>query len=116
MMNENMKEAPQRRIFPRRHFKTKVIFEDEYGEDIFYLNSKDISLGGMFLEYDVPLKLGSLLFLSFSLPGFKKPFHFTAEVVRVATFDHAESGIGVRWLGLGQRVIDDLKRFLADGE
>lgn len=105
----------EKRLYPRRKFFTKVIFEDEYGEGVFYLNSVDISMGGMFLESDVPLSEGSLLFVSFLLPQFKRPLRLTAEIVRIVELgENGISGVGIRWLGMGERVVERLKSFLTE--
>ena len=114
-MNES-EAKKDRRLFPRRDFRTKVVFENEYGEGIFYLYSVDLSLGGMFLESDVPLEPGSLLFVSFTLPKFKRPLHITAEVVRLIELaDESRSGVGIRWLGFNEGVLNKLKEFLVEG-
>lgn len=108
-------EGQERRIFPRKNFKTQIVFEDEYGDGIFYLYSTDISLGGIFLETDVPLKMGSLMFLSLIIPEHKRPLHLTGEVVRIIEMgENAKSGIGIRWMGMNERTLSDLKNFLAE--
>lgn len=103
--------AMERRLYPRRAHRTKVIFEDEFGEGLFYVYSDDVSLGGIFLASDVPLAVGTLLFLSFELPGLKRPVRVTAEVVRRSPA--GSSGMGVRFLGLSDAARKRLEEFLS---
>ena len=53
-------EPQERRLHPRREYRTRIVFEDEFGDGLFYVNSADISMGGIFLASDVPLRLGTL--------------------------------------------------------
>lgn len=108
-----MKAMPQmeRRVHPRRPYRTRVVFEDEFGDGLFYVYSQDISLGGLFLASDVPLRVGTLLFLSFPLPPHKRPIRVTAEVVRRAG---VAGGMGVRFVGLSDLARRRLEDFLAE--
>ncbi|MFA4873987.1 MAG: PilZ domain-containing protein [bacterium] len=105
----------ERRVHPRRQHRTKVVFEDEFGEGLFYVYSEDISLGGIFLASDVPLQVGTLLFLSFELPGHKRPVRVTGEVVRRASSGSTPaSGMGIRFAGLSEVARKRLEEFLAE--
>lgn len=101
----------ERRVHPRRPYRTEVVFEDEFGDGLFYVYSQDVSLGGIFLASDVPLRVGTMLFVSFHLPHHKRPIRVTAEVVR-----HSESqgvpGMGVRFAGLPEPARVHLIKFL----
>ena len=90
-----VKEQTERRIFKRQKLDSKVFFEDENSDKLFFVKSRDISLGGIFLEGELPLKTGSLILVSFALPGHKREVHVTGEVVR-----HAGEGVGIRFAGL----------------
>ncbi len=104
-----------RRIFPRKELRTKVVFEDEFGGGLFYVYSTDLSMGGMLLESDIPLKIGSLIFISFFLPPHKRPLRVTAEVIRKHGEEgKARSGTGVRFVGLGEGAAKRLEEFLGD--
>ncbi len=59
---EPEKGGLEKRIYPRRTLRTQVIFEDESGEGFIYFYSTDVSIGGIFLESDVPLKIGTRVF------------------------------------------------------
>jgi uncharacterized protein (TIGR02266 family) len=100
----------EKRFYPRTSFITKVVFEDELGEGLFYVFSKDISMGGLFLASDIPVAVGALLFLSFALPGCAKPVKVTGEVVRQC--DREGGGMGIRFLGLSGFARKRLEDFL----
>ena len=87
----------ERRVFKRCPIKTEVFFEDENGDKLFYVYSRDISLGGIFLEGELPFRSGSLILVSFSLPDHKRSIHVTGEVMR-----HAGEGVGIRFAGLNE--------------
>jgi len=87
--------------------ETKVVFEDEFGDGLFYVRSKDISLGGLFLESEIPVRVGTMLFLNFALPGRKRPVRVTGEVMRVAG-----SGVGIRFVGFTEKAKSKIIKFL----
>lgn len=85
----------EKRIWQRRPCRMKVVFEDEFGDGIFYVYSEDISMGGMCLASDIPARVGALLFLSFQIPPHKRPVRVTGQVVR-----RRGTGMGIRFVGL----------------
>lgn len=103
------------RISPRKSFRTRVVFEDEFSEEFLYFLSTDISLSGIFIESNIPLKHLTKLFLKFSLYEGEKPIQVTGEVTRIMEPKRgrgrrkkkASVGVGIRFLGLDH---DDLKR------
>lgn len=103
----------ERRIHPRLKLRTKIVFEDEFADGLFYVYSDDISMGGIYLASDIPARIGTLLFLSFQLPPHKKPIRVTAEVVRRSkTGGATEPGMGVRFAGLSESARERLEEFL----
>ena len=102
----------ERRIHRRRPYRTKIIFNDEFGEGLFYVFSEDVSLGGIFLASDIPVRTGALLFLSFHLPNYKRSIQVTGEVVRKSSGGSSSSGIGVRFVGLSETARKRLEEFL----
>ena len=105
--------AVEKRLHGRRPYRTRIIFNDEFGEGLFYVYSEDVSLGGIFLASDIPVRTGSLLFLSFELPGHKRPIEVTAQVVRKTSGEKpASSGIGVRFVGFSEMAQRRLEDFL----
>lgn len=79
----NSKATKEQRIYPRRPIRTQVVFENEDSEGVLYFFSTDISAGGLFIETDLPIKLGTQVFLRFRLTPDSKPIQATGEVVRV---------------------------------
>jgi uncharacterized protein (TIGR02266 family) len=95
-MNED-EVYSEKRVFPRCTLRTKVILEDEFGEGFIYFYTTDVSLGGLFFESEIPLKQGTKIFLSFSLPDMKKKVRATGQVVRLEKLET----IGARVTGFG---------------
>jgi type IV pilus assembly protein PilZ len=93
----------EKRLHSRHALRTQVIFEDESGEGFIYFYSTDISLGGVFLESDIPLKIGTRVFLSFALRDGERPIRSIGRVVRIER-ETAESlyavGMGVQFVDL----------------
>jgi uncharacterized protein (TIGR02266 family) len=102
-----MKHFHEKRVYQRRPYRTKVVFEDELGDGLFYVYSSDISMGGLYLASDIPAKQGTMLFLSFALPGHKRPVRATGEIVR-----REGGGMGVRFVGLSGLTMERLSAFL----
>lgn len=99
---EKEKIGIEKRIYPRKTLRTKIIFEDETGEGFIYFYSTDVSLGGLFLESDIPLKLGTRVFLSFILKEPGLPVRVTGQVVRV----ERETGGALPVVGMGVQFVD----------
>lgn len=110
----------EKRLSLRRKWRSKIVFEDEFGEGLIYLYSKDISLGGVFLDKPPPLQLGAFLFLSFTLPGKKKPLRMTGQVVRFiehpvqskSETQKTKIGAGVRFVDLDPATFQQLSEFI----
>jgi len=102
----------EKRLYPRIPLTTKVVFEDEFGEGLFYVYAENISMGGLFLASDVPLKRGTMLFISFVLPGRMRPLRLTGEVVRRIQMGGEGDGIGVRFVELPAKANAALERFM----
>lgn len=107
----------EKRLDIRRPSRLKVVFEDEFGKGLIYLYSKDISVGGLFLEATPPLKLGAHLFLSFILPGKKRPIRTTGEVVRFVEHDFkgrekVRRDAGIRFLDIDFKGLKQLTDFM----
>lgn len=102
-----MTESRERRLYNRRLCRTRVVFEDEFGEGLFYVYSRDISEGGLSLESSIPVQPGSLLFLSWELPGERKVLRATGKVVR-----SAGGGVGIQFVELPETMMKPLHHFL----
>jgi hypothetical protein len=90
----------EQRLFPRKAVFCRVDFVDSQGHAAMGL-AKNISLGGMFVEYASRLSVGDTIVASFSLPN-GQPFKTKAEVVRVDG------------LGFGLKFVDLHDRYPAD--
>ena len=96
------KGKKEKRLYPRRPIRTQVVFENEDSEGELYFFSTDISAGGLFLESDVPVNLGTQVFLRFSLTPKARPIQATGEVVRVM---RDQNDVGPGKVGIGIRFI-----------
>ncbi|PIU55127.1 MAG: hypothetical protein COS89_08230 [Deltaproteobacteria bacterium CG07_land_8_20_14_0_80_38_7] len=99
----------EHRIFERNSYKTKVVFEDEFGDGMFYLYSENISMGGMLLDSFIPIRTGTMLLLSFNLPPKNNLVKVTGEVIRSL---YPSRGMGIRFVGLTNDARDKLETFL----
>ena len=104
----------ERRLHPRKEFRTRIVFENEFGEPMFYVFSKDFSEGGLFLESDIPAKYGSMMLLCFVLPGSNEPIKVTGEVVRSSGLyeESPQSAMGIRFLGFPEEKLAAFQEFL----
>lgn len=91
----------EKRLYPRHPIRTQVVFENEDSEGVLYFFSTDVSEGGLFINSDVPIKLGTQVFLRFSLTPNTKPIQATGEVVRVMREEkksQGKVGIGIHFI------------------
>ena len=107
----------EKRLFPRKPIRTQVVFENEDSEGVLYFFSTDISLGGIFIESDIPIKVGTQVFLRFSVDEKSRPIQATGEVVRVMRDSSELSaqkkiGIGIRFLYLHPLDKETIEGFL----
>lgn len=106
----------EKRVYPRRPWRGRVVFEDEFGQGLIFLHALDISLGGIFLKEVPPIQTGTHLFLSFVLPGKSRPLKATGQVVRFV--EHGEEGkknrgVGIRFVHLPEASFKGLAKFLS---
>jgi len=108
--------ASEKRIFPRKTLRTRVTLEDEFGEGFIYFYTTDISLGGVFIESEIPLKVGTKIFLSFALPESEHLIRTTGEVVRLEKLAPSYSGVsgmGIRYFELAAPDKQAIEQFTA---
>lgn len=108
------------RIAPRKALATRVVFEDELGADFLYFTSTDISASGLFIQNTLPFRLGTRVFLKFSLFEGDEPIHVAAEVMRFMQKKRGPGrrkdvlkGIGLKFLGLSDKDFARIRRFMA---
>ena len=107
------------RIAKRVPLKTRVSFEDERGQEFQHFVSSNISLSGIFIETDLPLKTGTKVFLKFNLPESTPPIRTAAEVTRLHEKKRGPGrrkpitpGIGLRFLGLSREDFARIEDFM----
>ncbi len=96
---------PQRRKYPRKPLKVKMVAKSSQSQGLAYFNTKDISLGGAFLESLDYYEMGTEIELAFSLPGNPRPIKVLGKVVFVMTEDITSDsdlvpGMGIKFLNL----------------
>jgi uncharacterized protein (TIGR02266 family) len=99
-----------RRIDPRydRQLEIEVLFEGKKQIS----QTRNISLGGLYLESPVPLPIGTTVQLRFQLPTQPEPVEVAGDVrwvIKKGAGD--QSGIGIRFQGLRARDVWALTRF-----
>lgn len=104
-----------RRLFPRAGLTADVILEDEHGEPLLALPAENVSIGGLFLHGNLPLRVGAHLLLSIPLPNQPVPLRVVGEVVRVERVggETAVRGIGVRFIELPREARRTLEAVVA---
>ena len=103
----------EKRIHPRKVLRTQVLFEDETGEGFIYFYSTDVSTGGIFLESDIPLEMGTMVSLQFHLGEGYSPIRTAGRVVRVEKQPHDTLPV----VGMGLQfdfLSEEQKKALAD--
>lgn len=81
-------KGDERRINPRREVSLRVDYTDKTGRAWFGL-ARNLSIGGMFLEYTPELSVGDTITTAFVLPS-GRPYRLHARVVHR---DHAGAGL-----------------------
>lgn len=110
-------DRKEKRLDVRKSWRSKIVFEDEFGKGLIYLHSKDISLGGIYLEEIPPVQPGAHLFLSFVLPGKKRPLKMTGQLVRfvehpMKSGERLRKGAGIRFVDLDPESRQQLAEFI----
>ena len=100
-----------RRIDPRyeRQLEIEVLFEGKKQIS----QSRNISLGGLYLESASPLTIGATVQLRFHLPTQPEPVEVAGDVRWVVKQDGPgeKSGVGIRFQGLRARDVWALNRY-----
>lgn len=106
-----------RRLFPRAGLTADVVLEDEHGEPLLILPAENISIGGLFLHGNLPLRVGAHLLLSIPLPNQSLPLRVVGEVVRVERVGGKPTvrGLGVRFIELSRAMRQMLEALVSVG-
>ncbi len=111
--------SKEKRLYPRKTLRSTVIFEDESAEGFIYFYSTDVSLGGLFLESDIPLKIGTKIFLSFRLG---EGGHWVRAIGQVVRLERESSeglpvvGMGVQFVDLPKKDQETIQAFIGKGD
>lgn len=109
------KTGHEKRIHPRRVLRTKMVIEDESGEGFLYFYTTDLSLGGVFLESDIPLNIGTQVLLSFSLKDGELPIRTLGKVVRVEKDPNdilPIIGMGIQFVNISQAAQKEIDHYI----
>ncbi len=103
-------KTDERRINPRRNVSLRVDYTDREGRAWFGL-ARNLSIGGMFLEYTPELSVGDTITAAFVLPS-GRPYRFQAQVVYR---NHAGAGLAFlkNQLNILSTKLDYLEQFCA---
>ena len=103
-------DGRDRRQFPRLSMAVEIDFRSEHN---FYSGrTHDISVGGLFIETNVALPIGTKLTVDLQL--MKKALRADAEVVWVLVGEGEEhTGVGVRFVDLAPAVKKSIEAFMA---
>lgn len=103
---ENLESGGDRRSYDRSRFIVDVLFDG--GDATGVASTRDIGIGGLYMNTKTVLPEGALLKLRLPL-GKEAPLVVDAEVV----YSQAGSGVGVRFHNLSTEDRDRLERTLA---
>jgi len=103
----------QKRRLPIR-VEVSYLSIDEFLQDV----ATNISIGGVFIQTDEPLKENTRFRLQFSLPGEERPIAATGEVCWVADPDKIRSGrvagMGIRFADISDTDRNRIRRWLGE--
>ncbi len=104
----------------RKYFRRKLSVEIDHFDldDQYHLHfSRNLSRGGVFIETDSPLAVGSKFLMHFEIPGdFPRPIETEGEVAWVLRIEDSTAdlppGMGVRFTDLGEEDAASIDTFL----
>ena len=100
----------ERRQHPRLSISVEVDFGSEH--NFYSAHTRDISVGGLFIETDVALPIGTKL--SVDLKFLQRELQAEAEVTWVLVGDgQATVGVGVRFVSLPDVAKENIESFMA---
>lgn len=101
----------ERRRHPR--LKLEIDVDVTSGHNFFSTRTRDASEGGLFIESDLPLPIGSAVNVVIRLPGMPG-LEVAAEVTWALTDDSgAQTGLGLRFLSMPDRSREAIQRFMS---
>lgn len=97
-----------RRSGPR--IPVEMWVEEASQDDLYFQRSANISVGGIYLEGTVPHPAGTIVTLSFTLPGDQHRTTVRGEIVNVQERDHL--GMGIRFVDLDDAALERIEGFI----
>lgn len=116
---EGPDEWNERRKSDRVDLLVRVTYQSV--DELFSEFARNINEGGVFIETDSPMDVGSTVALEFNLPGSEEPVEVEGLVVRTSKGDDGDEapGMGIEFgdlnSGSRQRINDLVKRLRASG-
>jgi uncharacterized protein (TIGR02266 family) len=98
-----------------RRYEKRVPVEIVHGGKSFSAFTRNISLGGLFVEIDETLPFGAKVSLSFSVPTQSEPIAVGGQVRWLEMEEGHVRGVGIRFEGLRARDVWALNKFFEKG-
>ncbi len=95
--------------------RVELWVEETTERELYIQRSSNLSEGGIFLENTVPHPVGTLINLSFQLPGEREPIKTRGEIVSCGS-PGSELGMGVKFVDLDEASRQRIGRFIQDQE
>jgi uncharacterized protein (TIGR02266 family) len=105
----NLHRGADRRVHPRLSVSVQVDFRSE--NNFYSARTRDISLGGLFLETSTALAIGAQL--EVDLRFLKVHLRLPCEVMWVLEAEEGPVGVGVRFLELNEHARKKIEAFMA---
>jgi uncharacterized protein (TIGR02266 family) len=114
-----MKDKEKRPIFKERRVYKRVPLdiwvEQQKDQDLYFQRSANLSVGGIYLEKTVPHPQGTIVTLSFTLPGDSQPIKTRGQIVNIPQ-KRNELGMGIKFIELSQEDKERIERFIQKAE
>jgi uncharacterized protein (TIGR02266 family) len=89
----------------------QIWVEEKTERELYFQRSANISAGGIYLENTIPHPVGTLVKLSFTLPGDTEKFEVRAEVA-AAIAGEEEFGMGLKFLELAPAAAERIQQYV----
>jgi PilZ domain len=99
----------ERRVGPRIPIEMWV--EETTGSERYFRRAGNLSKGGLRLEHTIPLPIGTIVNLTFTLPGDNAPVDVSGEIVSAAAPEDLR--MGVKFVGTTPEAQAKIDAFLA---
>jgi len=102
-----MSDEGDRRISSR--IPVEMWVEESTERELYFQRSANISTGGIFLENTIPHPVGTLVSLTFTLPGDDTRLNVRGEIVNT---QEGELGMGIKFVALDDTARDRIRKFV----